>query len=59
MSFSAGDANDDDDDVVPCKTDFLLAIFQFLLLPTLALNGQGFPQAATKAQHVTIQFTQK
>lgn len=50
MPFSAGDVNTDDDDdgAVACTTDFSFAIFQFLLLPTLVLDGQGFPEAATK-----------
>lgn len=61
VPFCAVDVNadDDDDDVVTCTTDFSFAIFQFLLMPTLVLDEQGFPEAATKPQHVTIQYRQK
>ena len=53
VPFSAGDVNaddgdDDNDDTVACPIDFSFAIFQFLLLPTLVLGEQGFPEAATK-----------
>ena len=52
-------ADDDVDDAVAFTTDFSFAIFQFLLMPTLVLDEQGFPEAATKPQHVTIQYRQK
>ena len=52
MPFSAGNVNadddDDDDDTLACPLDFSFAIFQFLLLPTLVLDEQGFSEAATK-----------